>query len=105
MITAFPLVYGILGTVVFEFLSIDPKRCSGLRLAKQQKAQILKIKQRFPGIVVSPQGKSVVCPNDRSIIEKMGVAVVDCSWARIDEVPFDKIKSPHERLLPFVCDF
>ena len=46
----------------------------------------------------SPKGVSVVCPNDREIVERAGVAVVECSWARLEEIPFHKIKSPHERL-------
>lgn len=46
----------------------------------------------------SPKGVSVVCPDDREIVEKAGVAVVECSWARLEEIPFHKIKSPHERL-------
>jgi len=28
--------------------------------------------------------------------------VVECSWARLDDVPFSKIASPHERLLPYL---
>ena len=36
--------------------------------------------------------------SDREIILKCGVAVVECSWARLDDVPFGKISSPHERL-------
>ena len=35
---------------------------------------------------------------DREIVEAAGLAVVECSWARLEEVPFGKIASPHERL-------
>lgn len=35
---------------------------------------------------------------DREIIENNGVAVVDCSWALIDETPIGRIKGQHHRL-------
>lgn len=46
----------------------------------------------------SPKGTSPISPADRDIIAANGVAVVECSWAKLDEVPFGKIASPHERL-------
>jgi len=46
----------------------------------------------------SPEGQQSVSPADRSIIERFGIAVVECSWAKLEDVPFDKIRSPHERL-------
>lgn len=48
--------------------------------------------------VKRPIAKSIVSPADRDIIAKDGLAVVECSWARLDDVPFTKIASPHERL-------
>lgn len=41
-------------------------------------------------------------PADRSILETKGIAVVDCSWARIDETPLAALKPSHGRLLPFL---
>lgn len=35
---------------------------------------------------------------DHEIVKAYGIAVVDCSWAKLDEVPFQKIKGKHERL-------
>lgn len=45
-----------------------------------------------------PKGKDHVSPADKEIVSQAGLAVVECSWARLDEVPFGKIASPYERL-------
>lgn len=45
-----------------------------------------------------PQGTQVVSPADREIVEENGIAVVECSWVRLEEIPWRKIKSPHERV-------
>ena len=46
----------------------------------------------------SPKATQVVSPSDRQYILNAGLAVVECSWARLEDVPFSKIASPHERL-------
>ena len=45
-----------------------------------------------------PKGKKPIAPCDDEVVLSSGLAVVDCSWARLEEVPFGKIKSPYERL-------
>lgn len=81
-----------------DFDHCDPKRCSGKKLARQGLIKDLKVGSRFRGIVLSPKGTQVVSPSDRDTILAGGLAVVECSWARLDDVPFGKIASPHERL-------
>ena len=49
-----------------------------------------------------PKGTQPVSPADKDIVEQSGLAVVECSWARLDEVPFNRIASPHERLREFL---
>lgn len=87
---------------MWDFDHCDPKRCSGKKLERLGLITSLKVGQRFQGIVISPNGKSVICPNDRSIVEEYGASVVECSWARLDEIPFNKIGGKHERLLPYL---
>ena len=48
-----------------------------------------------------PNGKKPISQADDEIISSTGLAVVECSWARLDEIPFGKLKSPNERLRAF----
>ncbi|VVD04090.1 18S rRNA aminocarboxypropyltransferase [Leptidea sinapis] len=80
----------------------DPKKCSGRKLLRHNLINNLKLGQKFQGLVLSPVGSQCVSPNDKDIIEKFGIAVIDCSWAKIDETPFSRMKSPNPRLLPFL---
>ncbi|KAJ2997977.1 ribosome biogenesis protein tsr3 [Globomyces sp. JEL0801] len=85
---------------MWDFEHCDPKRCSGKKLARIGLISNLRVGQKFPGIVMSPKGQSSVSPKDRSIIEKYGAAVVDCSWARI-EVPYLVAANPVNYGKPF----
>ncbi|KAL0572320.1 ribosome biogenesis protein tsr3 [Marasmius crinis-equi] len=87
---------------MWDFDHCDPRRCSGKKLSRLGLIKELRVGQRFRGIVVSPKGTQVVSPGDRDIVSQGGLAVVECSWARLDDVPFNKIASPHERLLPYL---
>ncbi|KAI0050147.1 DUF367-domain-containing protein [Auriscalpium vulgare] len=87
---------------MWDFDHCDPRRCSGKKLARLGLIQDLRVGTRFRGIVLSPKGKQPISPSDRAVVLAGGLAVVECSWARLDDVPFSKIASPHERLLPYL---
>ena len=62
----------------------------------------LRVGQRFRGAVLTPKGTQVISPADKDIVAQHGTAVVECSWARLEELPWAKIRSQHERLLPYL---
>jgi len=100
-----PLVTDVTITVpvaMWDFDHCDPRRCSGKRLARQHLITELRVGSRFRGIVLSPKAVQVLSPADKDIVDKGGLAVVECSWARLSEIPFSKIASPNERLLPYL---
>lgn len=105
----------------------DPKRCSGKRLMQFGLMRELSIGQRFPGVIVSyalshylvvvllspaaddyasdsPNAKKILSPADRELLELHGAAVVECSWVRVKEVPWNRIGGRCERLRrPALC--
>lgn len=87
---------------MWDLNQCDPRKCSGRKLARHNLITTLRLGQRFPGLVLTPVGINCVSPSDKEIIVTSGLAVVDCSWAKLDETPFNRMKTPHPRLLPFL---
>ncbi|OAG34745.1 hypothetical protein AYO21_11093 [Fonsecaea monophora] len=86
----------------WDFGHCDAKRCSGKRLMHFGMMRELAVGQKFPGVVISPNAKQILSPADRDLLEQHGAAVVECSWVRIQEIPFSRIGGKCERLLPYL---
>ncbi|CAJ2508548.1 Uu.00g135740.m01.CDS01 [Anthostomella pinea] len=80
----------------------DPKRCSGKKLIKLGLMRDLHMGQRHNGVIITPNGKRTLSPADRELMDQYGAAVVECSWARTQEVQWSKVGGKCERLLPYL---
>lgn len=80
----------------------DPKRCSGKKLIKLGMMRDLHVGQRHNGVIITPNGKHTISPADRELMDQYGAAVVECSWARTQEVQWNKVGGKCERLLPYL---
>jgi pre-rRNA-processing protein TSR3 len=87
---------------MWDFAQCDPKRCSGRRLVRMGLIDEYKLSTRFRGVILTPSATSVMSPLDADTIKRHGLAVIDCSWAQLDKVPFDKLNFGVPRLLPFL---
>lgn len=80
----------------------DPKRCSGKKLMKLGMMRELHMGQRHNGVIITPNGKHTISPADRELMDQYGAAVVECSWARTQEIQWNKVGGKCERLLPYL---
>ncbi|KAJ7956873.1 Ribosome biogenesis protein TSR3-like protein [Quillaja saponaria] len=87
---------------MWDFGQCDAKRCTGRKLSRFGLLKELRVTNGFGGIVMSPVGKQCVSREDCSLVQKKGLAVIDCSWARLDDVPFVKLRCSAPRLLPWL---
>lgn len=87
---------------MWDFNHCDPRRCTGRKLCRLGLLRSVRPTNSIPGVVLSPQGTSAVSRADAPLIASAGLGVVDCSWARLDEVPFNRLRSGADRLLPFL---
>ncbi|KAF0685448.1 Aste57867_22662 [Aphanomyces stellatus] len=87
---------------MWDFQQCDSKRCTGRKLCRLGYVTSMKPGAHFRGIVLSPHGTKLVSREDLGIVESIGISVIDCSWARIQEMGIKQIKSGTHRLLPFL---
>ncbi|XXH01076.1 translation initiation factor IF-2 [Hypoxylon texense] len=80
----------------------DPKRCSGKKLIRLGLMRDLHLGQRHNGVIITPNGKHKLSPADKELMDQYGAAVVECSWARTQEVQWNKVGGKCERLLPYL---
>ncbi|EGD82011.1 hypothetical protein PTSG_02697 [Salpingoeca rosetta] len=92
----------VLDLAMWDFAQCDPRRCTGRKLIRMRLCRELRTRSAFNGIVLSPNATACVSPRDRDIVLENGIAVVDCSWAELDKVPFHKMRAYHNRLLPYL---
>lgn len=88
--------------VIFDFEQCDPKKCSGKKLLKTGKISTVRNFRSFKGILLSPRGTQTISPADAELVSSKGIGVIDCSWARLDDVDFRKMPFRNGRLLPFL---
>ncbi|KAG2394264.1 hypothetical protein C9374_004028 [Naegleria lovaniensis] len=96
-LTKFPI-----DLAMWDFQQCDSKRCTGKKLERMRLLRSLPVSCHFRGVVLTPQGKQSVSKADRDVVLEHGACVVDCSWNQLDQVPFHKLKSPNNRLLPYL---
>ncbi|KAI3996355.1 hypothetical protein MKX01_026823 [Papaver californicum] len=88
----------------YDFGQCDAKRCTGRKLSRFGLLKELHVTNGFAGIVLSPVGTQCVSKEDHPLMKRKGLAVVDCSWARLGDVPFVKLRCGALRLLPWLVE-
>ncbi|WP_338600001.1 DUF367 family protein [Sulfolobus tengchongensis] len=84
---------------VIEFEQDDPKKCTAKRMIRKGFA----IRVRTPkGILLNPISNKTLSYEDREIIQKRGLTVLDSSWNKSDEKFFKKYENSLSRRLPFL---
>ena len=87
---------------MWDFQQCDAKRCTGRKLCRLGYLVSMPPGRSFRGIVLSPFGKQLLSPADKDVVTKSGISVIDCSWAKIMDLPQRQVKSGQHRLLPFL---
>ncbi len=88
---------------VYHAKQCDPKKCSTLKLKRYNLVRLVHRTREIPkgAVILNPFTPKAFSPSDRSILEKRGLAALDCSWVNAKEV-FESSDSWAARCLPYL---
>ena len=78
----------------------EPSKCTSNKLCRFGYARRIVRAKQIPrkALLLNPFALKVLTPADRVYAERWGIVVVDCSWERVKEVRWDRLRGFHRRL-------
>lgn len=89
--------------VVYHAGQDDPRKCTTLKLKRHGLARVVRQVRFLPrgAVILNPFSEKAFSPADRRIIERRGLAAIDCSWIHVNEV-FELKMHGQSRALPYL---
>ncbi len=89
---------------VYHANQCNPKRCTGRKLAKLKEVSLLKNFRQIPYscIILNPTATKAISREDAEDVKRHGIAVVDCSWEKAEELLFKFRNKGKSRALPYL---
>jgi len=88
---------------VYHAKQCDPKKCTTLKLKRHNMVRVVHRIRGLPrgAVILNPFSDRAFSPDDRGLLERRGLAAIDCSWIHADEV-FELSMHGASRCLPYL---
>ncbi len=95
-INTYPQLY------IYHQNQCDPKKCTGLKLARHGFARLFRTFNRIPraALILTPEAERVLSMEDLAVVRQYGLGAIDCSWTTSDFL--SRIVEKRGRSLPWL---
>jgi pre-rRNA-processing protein TSR3 len=89
--------------IVYHAGQCAPKKCTGIRLGRMNKAKIVRNMRHIPrgSVVLNPVSEVAFSAADRDSILRAGLVALDCSWKQAESI-FAASRAGVQRSLPYL---
>jgi pre-rRNA-processing protein TSR3 len=90
--------------VVYHAEECDRKKCTTVKLSKKGKVKVVTKLNMVPtgAIILDPYSQKSLSVEDKETVMEKGLVGLDCSWKKIEKVPFRLKTGKNSRSLPFL---
>jgi pre-rRNA-processing protein TSR3 len=89
--------------LIYHANQCDPKKCTGIRLGRMNRAKIIRTMRLIPreSVVLNPVSETAFSPADKDAILRSGLVALDCSWKQAESI-FAASRAGTQRSLPYL---